>query len=156
MCTFVMGIGMLVFGIIALVRGQFSLTRTKVVTGVPARIIGLILLLPLPLMLVGGLLIGIVYAAQGKQPTADDLRGVGIVLELGVILTCFLVAVIIAGATAQPPKRRRPRDDEDEEDRDEEPRPRRYAEDEEDQPRRRRADEDEGPRPRRPDDRYRE
>jgi hypothetical protein len=67
MCTIVMGLGMLIFGIIALVRGQFTLTRTKVVSGVPARIIGFILLLPLPLMLASGLLIGVFYVMRGSS-----------------------------------------------------------------------------------------
>jgi hypothetical protein len=107
MCTIVTGLAMLVFGIIALVRGRFTLTRTKVVSGVPARIIGVILLMPLPLMLASGLLLGVIYGIQGKQPRAEDLQGIGAVLELGIIFLCFLAAVIVGVATARPPTRRR-------------------------------------------------
>jgi hypothetical protein len=114
MCTIVMGLGMLIFGIIALVRGQFTLTRTKVVSGVPARIIGFILLLPLPLMLASGLLIGVFYVMRGKQPRPEELQGVGAVMELGIIFLCFLAAVIVGAATARPPKHRRVPDDLDE------------------------------------------
>ena len=114
MCTLVMAIAMLVFGIIALVRGQFTLTRNKVVTGVPARIIGFILLLPLPLMLASGLLIGIVFGIQGKQPRMQDIQGTAVLLEIGIILGRMLIAVVIAAVTARPPKRRRMPDDLDE------------------------------------------
>jgi hypothetical protein len=109
-----MSIAMLIFGIIALVRGQFTLTRTKVVSGVPARVIGVILLLPLPLMLAGGLLIGVVLGMQGKQPRPEDIQGPAVLLEVGIILGCMLIAVIIGAVTARPPKRRRLPDDLDE------------------------------------------
>jgi uncharacterized membrane-anchored protein len=107
MCTIVMSIAMLIFGIIALVRGQFTLTRTKVVSGVPARVIGVILLLPLPMMLVGGMLIGVFYAMQGKQPRPEDIQGPAVLLEVGVVLGSMLIAVVIGLATAGPPQRRR-------------------------------------------------
>ena len=47
--TDILAIGMLIAGIVALIRGKFQLTKASVVEGVPARIIGVIFLLPLPL-----------------------------------------------------------------------------------------------------------
>lgn len=113
MCGLVMEVCMLIFGIIALVRGNFTLTRNKVVTGAPARIIGVILILPLPLALLAGLLIGVYFGMQGRRP--QDIQSIAIPVELGIILGCMLLAVVIGLATGHPPQRRRVPDDLDEE-----------------------------------------
>jgi drug/metabolite transporter (DMT)-like permease len=110
-CIIVMAICMLIFGLIAIVRGQFVLTRAKVVRGVPARIIGVILLLPVPLWLGGALLLGAFYALQGKQPRPEDLEGPATLLTVGSCVGCMVIAVIIGLATAQPMKKKRLPDD---------------------------------------------
>lgn len=159
-------IGAIIFGIIALVRGQFSLTRTRIVWGVPARIIGFLLCLPLPVSFGIGLLIGIALVAQGKDVRDPAVRAKFWPVDVAVFLFFLVAAGITAFATAQPVKqkrRRRPREeyvhDDEEED---------FEEwEEEDRPRRRRrrlpvedeADEEEPPRQRRrpsppPDERF--
>lgn len=50
MCCLV-EIGMFVFGIVTLVKGRFQLSRTKVVVGAPAYVIGAILTAVLPVVL---------------------------------------------------------------------------------------------------------
>jgi hypothetical protein len=159
-------IGMLIFGIIALVTGKFSLTRSRVVQGTAARIVGAVLVLPLPLgLLVGvvmGVGLGINAAKQGKQGLDQaelaKLQPKITIIEGSLIAVCFFTALGIALATAKPPKKKRRRRDEDEE-YDDEDRPRRRAvreeEDEDDAPpaRRRRGREDEDDEPDQPDDR---
>jgi hypothetical protein len=157
-------IGMLVFGIIALVKGKFSLTRSRVVHKVPARIIGVILVLPL---IIGqGVSFAVIFidiskeAARGKQMTfqegfqeGEKLSG-PLVLVNGIVTgVCMGAALVIALATARPPKKRR-RIAEDEEDYDDRPRRRRRRDEEEyeDEGRRGRDEEDEPPRRRRPPD----
>jgi hypothetical protein len=91
---------MLIFGIIALVRGKFLLTRAKEVRGVPARIIGIVLMIPLPLSFVAGLALGAMMASQGKS--VDDLRLAGSILGVTITGLCFVSAIAIAVATARP------------------------------------------------------
>jgi hypothetical protein len=164
-------IGSFIFGIIALVRGQFSLTRSRVVQKVPARIIGVLLLLPLlagqGIGFIMGAAKGVEFAAKGKEFTMQDAMNLqGPLLVVNVLATAvpLLAAFIIAVVTAKPPKpkRRRSGDEEEyDEDYDDRPRRRRRPDDEEEDDdgaskRRRRDDDDEPPRRRGPDDRFRE
>jgi hypothetical protein len=58
---------------------------------VPARIIGVVLLLPIPLFFAGGFLLGMILAVQGKNPDAikKDALAFGAILEIGILLTGF-------------------------------------------------------------------
>jgi Na+/H+-dicarboxylate symporter len=100
---------MLIFGILALVKGEFSLTRDRVVDGWPARIIGIVLMIPMPLGFCIGFAIGVATAAQKKELNPMTL----LPLDVGLVITCLLVALGIAVATAHPrrKKRRRKRPD---------------------------------------------
>jgi hypothetical protein len=135
---------MLIFGIIALVTGKFTLTRNKVVRGVPARIIGVILVLAFPLAILVLMAIGAVFVAQGQPIIMGSKAQLTMTLvEAGIIVGCFLIALVIAAMTAGPPERtirRRRRRDPEDEDEDERPRRRRRdpeEEEEEERPRRR-------------------
>jgi hypothetical protein len=97
---------MLCFGVLTLVRGKFYLTRTRVVEGMPAYVVGVALMLPLPLCFCAGLLIGIVFAVQGKELDPRLADGPLRLLELGIHLLCLVAALGIAVATAGPEKRR--------------------------------------------------
>ncbi len=98
---------MTIFGIVTLVKGKFTLSRNKIVTGPPAYAIGVLLTATLPLLLVVGLVVGVVIgfnAAAHHQPMPDmskfavfDFAGVGLVL-LGVVL--------IAASCGKPPQRK--------------------------------------------------
>jgi hypothetical protein len=107
MCEIVM----LIFGIIALVRGKFSLTRKRIVEGVPARIIGVFLILPLPLSLIAGLAFGAGFLAVGKPVEGKELETIGRIVEFAIVAVCFLTALGIAMATAHPPRPKRRADD---------------------------------------------
>jgi hypothetical protein len=147
----------LIFGIIALVKGEFKLSANRVVRSGPARLIGVLLLLPLLFGTGGEAVFGGLLAAraiqQGKQFDPQDVKGATptllLIHGLGGGLP-LLIALIVALATASPPRRPR-RDDYDDDDYDDDDRPRRRrprdgeGEDEDgddDRPRRRRDDDD--------------
>lgn len=139
-------LAMFAFGLFALIKGQFSLTGSRVVEAVPARIIGIILLLPLLIGQGSGLIIGVVkgvqMGSQGKEFTMQDamsLQGPLLAINGGVTALCF-VAVLIIGIVAAKPvksKRRRVPDEVDELEEDRPRRRRQRDEYDEDEPRRR-------------------
>jgi hypothetical protein len=107
-----MEIGMLIWGIIALSTGKFMLTRNKVVYGPMARVIGAVLILPLPVALVVGLAVGVGFAAAGKQFNFEQAKLFS-PIEAGIIFVCFLIAMGIALATGVPVRKKRiPQDEE--------------------------------------------
>jgi hypothetical protein len=103
-------IGMLIVGIIALARGKFSLTKKQVVEGATARVVGFVLILPLPLAFAAGFVISFGQAAQGKQVQLEDLKGTLTMVELGIVAACLIVAVAITLVSAQAPASKRPPD----------------------------------------------
>jgi hypothetical protein len=161
-------IAMFVFGIIALVKGKFALTGSRIVDNVPARIIGVILILPLAMGLLALLIIllffGAQFTANGEQfsiQSTMSLSGPLAVVNVGLTIISLLTAFGIAIGTSKSrkSKRRRLRDGEDDEDYDDRPRRRRDDDQDEDEPprqRRRDDEDDEPPRRRPPDDRFRE
>ncbi len=124
MCL-VLEILMLVFGIVTMITGKFTLTRSKIVRGTPARIVAGIMLLPLPLALVVG--VPIVATILAKRGDEDKARLIGTIVEASIVLICFIAAMTTAAIYAgPPPKKRRPRRDEEDEEykREEDDRPR--------------------------------
>jgi hypothetical protein len=119
-------IAMLIFGILALVTGKFSLSRTRVVAGTPARIIGVILLMPLVIGQGGGLALGMFkgmqIAARGgpvdaqalKKELTQELETPILILNVVVTALSVVAVAVIAVVTAKPvqPKRRRREEDE--------------------------------------------
>ncbi|HMC65901.1 MAG TPA: hypothetical protein VKI65_13260 [Gemmataceae bacterium] len=97
------------FGLIALIEGRIMLmSRLGEVHGTAARLVGLMLMLPLPLDLLAATALVVIRMAQGEK--IDQLKMsndpiVGI-LEAGFILGCFVIAVII-GIAANKVERRR-------------------------------------------------
>jgi hypothetical protein len=124
------GIAMLIFGIIAFVKGEFKLTRNRVVRRGPAYAIGAMLILPLPLSFGVGLVYGAMLTARHEQLDVKQLSEKLAPIELGIDVFCLLVALTIAAVTAKPVRKRRPVEDDYED---------QYQEDE---PRKRRRDED--------------
>lgn len=96
-------IGMLIGGFVVLVKGRFTLGKNRVVTGVAARLAGLVMILPLPLAFLVLLLIA-VHAGQSGQPVNyQEMQGSLSLLELAITVICFLMAVLIGLIYGQPP-----------------------------------------------------
>jgi hypothetical protein len=108
-CYILLGI----FGLIIVIKGQVMLTYTKEVRGIPARLIGILLLLPLPLELLAGLLLGTFYVAQGRTINRSDIQGISAILGVVIIAFCVLSAIAIAAVYAQPISKRRRKGDAD-------------------------------------------
>lgn len=102
-------IAALVYGIVAVATGRLSLSAKKEARGVPARVAGVLLILPLPLALLTGVVIGTVMAAQGRPIGIGNVPiWIGLV-ELGIFLVFVIAAFVVAGVNAQPIEKRRPR-----------------------------------------------
>jgi hypothetical protein len=161
----------LVYGIMTLVRGRFSLGKTKEVRGAPAYVIGVVLLATIPVAVVAAIIINFDDIAKGNGPQPFQMNAKTVLPDVIGVVACWGTALVIAFAKAEPkvderrrladdeyddyedlPRRRRRRDLDDGQD--DVPRRRRAdADDYDDRPRRgRRSDEDEDDRPRRPKD----
>ncbi len=86
-------IAMLVMGIVVLVRGRMSLSKTKEVRGSIARVVGLIMIAPVPIV--------VVYALATGKGAEDGPFGQLFVIELGAVLACFVLALIVAYSNAE-------------------------------------------------------
>jgi hypothetical protein len=129
-----MEIGLLIGGILALVRGRMSFSKNKVATGTPARIAGIIMLLPIPLAFGVIFCYAFLMGASGAVVDENSLRGTAIVIEIAIVVLCFAVAMLIAGVFGESPfdvkKRKRLErfdEDYDDDDRDSQPRKRRRS-----------------------------
>jgi len=140
----------IVYGIITLVKGKFPVGKTKEVRGVPAYLIGLILLSVIPVAVVVAIIMNWDDIAQGKQPDPFKFEAKNVLPDVIGVFGCGGLALVIALMTAKPKEQDRRQRDYDDYDDD---RPRRIRDDYDDRPRRRRDDYDDADdRPRRRDD----
>lgn len=101
-CGFAIEIAMLVMGIIALVTGKARISGDKVLVGKPARIVGLILCLPLPLDF--GAAIALAASSETFQ---RQMQLYAPMLFWGIVLGCSFAAVIIGLIWGKPPRETR-------------------------------------------------
>jgi hypothetical protein len=108
------GIIMLIFGIVALAKGSFSLTRGRVVKGIPARMVGLLLVLPFPISFGAGLALGVYAVSTGmpEQQVHDIANVLGVVIAFGFLIAALVTAFVFA----TPVEPKRPRFAEEDED----------------------------------------
>jgi len=106
MCDLALYVLMAVMGIYALAKNEIALTRTKVVSGVPARIIGVLLIVPLPLA-IAGFVIYVVFIADKDSLAQGNPLGASFLVTLVVLFFCVGTSLIIAFATSQPKQLRR-------------------------------------------------
>jgi hypothetical protein len=154
---------LLVFGVVALIRGKFTISSRRVVEGVPARVLGLVAIIPLPLFILGGIVLGILKGDKAAQ-FFEKNKSIFVAIELVGVAIAFAVVFGIGAVIGQPLKKKKRKEkkkyrdhEEDACEEDEDVRPRRRSrqsdEDEEDDrprsSRRYEEDEDEDDRPRR-------
>lgn len=138
-------IAMIIIGLLALVRGRMTISKSKVVTGAAARLLGLVALTPLPVALAAvGLYVAAAGGAADPERFVEDKRVTITLIEAGVVIGIAILVFGIGAAIGRPPEPARS-DDDEEYDR---PRKRRDRDDDtddeyDDRPRkRRRQDED--------------
>jgi hypothetical protein len=141
----ILQIGLLIFGIIMMITGKMKVSAGRVVEGTPARLIGFLALLPLPLCFAVGLIYGVYVGLNNPNPNNFNFGGAetwaltGI--EAAITLGDLALVLIIGFVLGKPPLDKRKRlveDWEDEDEDDDRPRRRKAAalDDEEDRPRR--------------------
>jgi hypothetical protein len=87
------------FGIISL-TGEFPITRSKVVRGKPAFIVGILLIVPFPAAVGINLLIKSIVIAETGEPPGRD----GNFIELGAFAVCLAAALVVALVAHKHPK----------------------------------------------------
>lgn len=94
-------IAMAVWGVIVLFTGRLKVSSSKVVQGTPARLLGLLMLAPLPLAFLAGIAIGVWAAANGRN--VDDIRGPLLLAEVAIVVVTAIAVFSIAHAIGKPP-----------------------------------------------------
>jgi multisubunit Na+/H+ antiporter MnhB subunit len=90
-------IAMLIVGIYALIAGRLPTSKAAKyeVRGWPARVIGAICLLPIPLALAAGVVAASRMAAHGTEVTNKSFFWVGTAVEGGIVVACIVAVVVI-------------------------------------------------------------
>lgn len=90
-------IGLLIYGLLSLVRGTFNVGKGKDLSGVRARVLGAICMSPIPNTFAIGLLYGFWFASQGEDPAslAASHQGTFIAIEVGVVLATVVTVGIL-------------------------------------------------------------
>ena len=133
-------IALIIMGILALVRGKIQMTGSKIVTGIPARFLGLLALTPLPIVLVVATGYTIMNSMD-KTPEqieqwANDNKMTFVIMEavivLGIAAILFTIGFIIGKPPLEPEAkpskmydrqgRRKGNEDDEEDDGDDRPR----------------------------------
>jgi hypothetical protein len=87
-------------GVSALWTGKVPATKTTVVEGLPARVVGGLLLVAVPLSIAGFVLNGPILKSVGVTVGPDSV--LPLLLTCGPLLGCPLLGVIVGIATAKP------------------------------------------------------
>jgi len=112
-------IGMLVMGVVTLIKGRVALSRARIVTGAPAYIIGALLILPIPLLIGLGMILSVLLISQGIGPeevAREAARRFGfldLVIVVGVAVICFILGLCYGVDEATVAARRKPAEEED-------------------------------------------
>jgi hypothetical protein len=97
-------IGMVIAGILALMKGKFLVIGDRVASGPASRIAGALLLLPMPLVLGTGFVIGWVCAQKRIPFKVEEWAFEAALIELLLVLGCLVLALGIAIAHSRPPE----------------------------------------------------
>lgn len=102
----VLEVVLLVYGVIAIVQGKFTVGSNRVLTGALARLAGVLLVLPLPAMLLVNVFARAARAQGAIRMSADDLTMKLLYAEAGAIGVCVVLAALLALVAGRPPDRR--------------------------------------------------
>jgi hypothetical protein len=105
MCLFV-EIAMLLFGGAVLIKGTLKLTRRRIVSGIPARFIGLLMMVPLPFNL--GSIFMISTAARRQEALVGLMIASELIVTLSVPVLCLLLAVVFSKKVLRQPAEEQP------------------------------------------------
>ncbi len=104
----VIEVALLLLGLLVVVTGDITVGSNRVLRGTPAHILGGLLMVPLPLSLLTGLLVGAFLSAQGRDPTQESYALVFILIDVGIFVVCLLAiggsALVLNLTKARRPK----------------------------------------------------
>jgi WD40 repeat protein len=105
----ILQIGLLIFGIVLLVKGELNFSRTRRIQSGAARLIGIILMLPLLGGFGFGVVHGFLHASQQRHYDPQEHVVLYALVELGLLGGCGVLALFIAllGLETVPEVRRR-------------------------------------------------
>jgi hypothetical protein len=86
-------IGLLVFGIITLIRGQYGMGKGEKIVGAKARLLGAICLAPLPLSMIVGLAIGF---SNPQAVSAGSFKWLIAGIEIAILVSTVIVLVVLS------------------------------------------------------------
>jgi hypothetical protein len=90
-----------IWGIIVLFTGKLKVTSRKQVEGTAARLLGLVMLAPLPVGFAIGLGVGMWASVNGKS--LDDIRMPMLAVDVVLVLGVAALVVAVAQAIGKPP-----------------------------------------------------
>jgi hypothetical protein len=96
-------IAMIVLGLMAIVTGKMTLSKTKVVFGTPARILGVVAMLPMPLAFITAVPVAIVMGLQGRAVMTNSAKLTFTLIELGIVVACMVIIYAVGGKYAEDP-----------------------------------------------------
>jgi hypothetical protein len=102
-------IAMVIMGIAALATGRLHLSKQRVFQGTAVRFAGVVLLLPLPICLLIGFILGFKAALEGRPLNLQVMAGPLALMELMVVLACLCLALAVAFQSARPPEQQQDR-----------------------------------------------
>jgi len=92
---------LLIWGIVILTKQRVSLTRSKVVTGGPAILIGILFVCLMPIGILVGVVLGMVIVANNLPQ--DNLYMYGLIADLTLIALAVIIAFVIANIYGHDP-----------------------------------------------------
>jgi hypothetical protein len=134
--------GIFLLGFVILIVGKVKLNYTQVVKGASARLLGFLFMVPLGVYIAANVISGISPFATNPDRNERELASTIFLVGVGCTVACFLFALVLAFALAQPIEQAKKRSRGDEDHDDDRPRRRRDEEEEDDSPRRRRVDDE--------------
>lgn len=102
-----MQIALFVIGIMALIRGRITLSKTRVVVGISARLLGLLALTPFPLSMLAGVVVTMANVddptdPQKVQEWTRDNEWTLIAIQAGVVIGIGVLIFLIASVVSRP------------------------------------------------------
>ncbi|MGD9007269.1 MAG: hypothetical protein PVG41_05075 [Desulfobacteraceae bacterium] len=88
-------IGLLIYGIIAIIRGQYSMRKGRKVIGSKARLLGAVCMAPIPLAMIAGTVIGFL---NPDAVIAGELKGLIAGIEIAILI-CTILSLILLTKT---------------------------------------------------------
>lgn len=102
-------IGLLIFGLWSLIRGKVTVFGGRAVYGMPARLLGLLAMTPIPLAFLVGTLFVVASAPANPERFAEDNKWALIGIEGGIVVLLTILILVIGEKLAIDPADRRSR-----------------------------------------------